>query len=90
LYGIFLPIPEEQEGFQTSWNNKNKRGNDTKNKNIIQQGRASMNLLTKPKCCIKYYPTIVIARLDRAIQKKKLDSPVKPENDNKELTFSEL
>ena len=31
-----------------------------------------------------------IARLDRAIQKKKLDSPVKPENDNKELTFSEL
>jgi len=45
---------------------------------------------TLPKWCIKYYPTIVIARLDRAIQKKKLDSPVKPENDKKELTFSEL
>jgi hypothetical protein len=28
--------------------------------------------------------------LDRAIQRKELDSPVKPENDKKESTFSEL
>jgi len=30
----------------------------------------------------------VIARLDRAIQKKELDSPVKPENDYTELLFN--
>jgi hypothetical protein len=32
----------------------------------------------------------VIARLDRAIQMKKMDTPVKPEYDRQESTFSEV
>jgi hypothetical protein len=32
----------------------------------------------------------VIARLDRAIQRKVLDYPVKPDNDKAEVTLSEF
>jgi len=56
----------------------------TKLAGFKMSGEASLNL----NIVNNSYPPIVIARLDRAIQRKELDSPVKPENDRGELTFN--
>ena len=39
---------------------------------------------------MKYFLIFVIARLDRAIQRKNLDSPVKPENDKNMFFLNEF
>ena len=52
----------------------------TKLAGFKMSGEASLNL----NIVNNSYPPIVIARLDRAIQRKELDSPVKPEYDGEE------